>query len=71
MFSADVAKTLKEMEMAVQKLERAKENVAMKLLSTEKDLQLSLKQEQQSHEEDCERLIRERVSYKIIHYYVW
>ena len=40
--------------MAVQKLDRVKENVAMKLLTTEKDSQLSLKQEQQSHEEDCD-----------------
>ncbi len=59
--TADVARTRKEMEIEVEKLERQKENLAMKLAQTEKDLQLALKQEQQAHEEDIDRLTKEKV----------
>ena len=58
---ADVARTRKEMEVEVEKLERAKENTSTKLMQTEKDLQLALKAEQQAHEEDNERMTKERV----------
>ena len=54
--------------MAVQKLERVKKNVAMKLLTTEKDSQLSLKQEQQSHEEDCDH---QRKVTEIVYHFVF
>ena len=47
--------------MEIEKLERQKENVSTKLLQTEKDLQLALKAEQQAHEEDLERLTKEKV----------
>ena len=60
-FLADIARTRKEMEVAVEKLERAKDAVSQKLAQTEKDLQLALKQEQQAHEEDIERMSREKV----------
>ena len=50
------------MEVEVEKLERAKESTSSKLLQTEKDLQLALKAEQQAHEEDLERMTKERVS---------
>ena len=49
------------MEVEVEKLERAKENTSTKLMQTEKDLQLALKAEQQAHEEDNERMTKERV----------
>ena len=49
------------MEIEVEKLERAKDALNNKLQQTEKDLQLSLKQEQQAHEEDVERLCCEKV----------
>ena len=50
------------MEVEVEKLERAKENTSTKLMQTEKDLQLALKAEQQAHEEDNERMTKERVN---------
>ena len=50
------------MEVEVEKLERAKENTNTKLLQTEKDLQLTLKAEQQAHEEDNERMSKEKVN---------
>ena len=61
LLSADIARERKEHEIANEKQERAKENLAQKLAQTEKDLQLALKQEQQAHEEDCERLTKEKV----------
>ena len=51
------------MEIEIEKLERQKENLAQKLAQTEKDLQLALKQEQQAHEEDIDRLTKEKVNY--------
>ena len=48
--------------MAIEKLERQKENISTKLQQTEKDLQLALKAEQQAHEEDIERLTKEKVT---------
>ena len=51
------------MEVEVEKLERAKENTSTKLMQTEKDLQLALKAEQQAHEEDNERMTKERVNF--------
>ena len=59
--TADIARVRKEMEMETDKLERQKENLSTKLQQTEKDLQLSLKAEQHSHEEDNERLATEKV----------
>ena len=56
------------MEVAVEKLERAKDAVSQKLAQTEKDLQLALKQEQQAHEEDIERMSREKVQMSSISY---
>ena len=52
---------IKEMEAACHKLESQKEAISQKLAATEKDFQLALKQEKQAHEEDIERLSREKV----------
>ena len=62
LFSADISRIRKEMEVAVDKLERQKEAVGMKMLQTEKDLQIALKQETQAHEEDLERMTQEKVT---------
>ena len=59
---AEVQRTRKEMEIEIEKLERQKENIGQKLAQTEKDLQLALKQEQQAHEEDIDRLTKEKVN---------
>lgn len=61
--TAEVQRTRKEMEIEIEKLERQKENLAQKLAQTEKDLQLALKQEQQAHEEDIDRLTKEKVTF--------
>ena len=45
----------------MEKLDKQKENILNKLAQVEKDLQLALKQEQQAHEEDIERLSKEKV----------
>ena len=49
------------MEAAIDKLERQKENVQQKMQQMEKDLQFTIQQEKHTHEEDVERLTRERV----------
>lgn len=50
-----------EMELAIEKLERQKEGLKQKMQSTEKELHLIIQQKEQTHEEDVERLVRERV----------
>lgn len=46
----------------MERLERQKEALNTRLLQMEKDLQLALAQEKQAHEEDVERLSREKVN---------
>ena len=45
----------------MERLSHKNDGICQKLAQTEKDLTLALKQEAQAHEEDIERLIRERV----------
>ena len=60
-----MARERKEHALSVEKLEKQKDNLNTKLAQTEKDLQLALRQEQQAHEEDIERLSKEKVG--VIH----
>ncbi len=60
-FVAETARLRKEAEIQNDKQERAKDGLNTKLMQTEKDLQLALRQEQQSHEEDVERISKEKV----------
>ena len=57
----DIARERKEHALEVEKLDKQKDNILNKLAQVEKDLQLALKQEQQAHEEDIERLSKEKV----------
>ena len=50
----------------MEKLDKQKENILNKLAQVEKDLQLALKQEQQAHEEDIERLSKEKVRLHVL-----
>jgi Flp pilus assembly protein CpaB len=59
--AGEIQKLRKEMEIEIEKQERQKEGLAHKMGQMEKDLQLALKQEQQAHDEDNERLKREKV----------
>ena len=61
MFAAECVRVRKEMDVETEKLGRQKESLNAKMLQTEKDLQLALKAEQQSHEEDLERMNKEKV----------
>ena len=58
---ADIQRILKEKEADTERLERQKELLNSRLQQLEKDLQVALRQEQQSHEEDVDRLNREKV----------
>lgn len=62
--AANVQRLHQEAEVETQKTERQKENLLTKLAQLEKDMQLQLKTEQNAHEEDVERLTKERVSYR-------
>ena len=52
----------KEMENEVERLSHQRDSLTQKLGQTEADMQMALKQETQAHEEDVDRLSRERVS---------
>ena len=56
-----MARERKEHALECEKLDKQKDNLMNKLAQVEKDLQLALKQEQQAHEEDIERLSKEKV----------
>ena len=62
MFVAEVAKLHQQIAVNSEKADRMRDVLQQKLAGTEKDLQLALKQEQQAHEEDLERLTKEKVS---------
>ena len=64
-FAGDIARERKEHALEVEKLDKQKENILNKLAQVEKDLQLALKQEQQAHEEDIERLSKEKVGWSV------
>ena len=54
------------MEQEIEKLSHKNDGINQKLAQTEKDMTLALKAESQAHEEDVERLTRERVSMRQI-----
>ena len=58
---AEIQRLHKESELSTEKTDRQRESLNLKLQQTEKDLQLALKQEQQAHEEDVERITKEKV----------
>lgn len=61
-FAALLQQARQEMDLAIEKLERQNENLKQKMQSIEKELHLIIQQKEQTHEEDVERLVRERVS---------
>lgn len=50
------------METVIEKLERQKESLVQRAIQTEKELQLRIQQEKNTHEEDVERMTRDRVN---------
>lgn len=63
--SVDIGKLRQEMEVETQKLERDKQLLTQKMNQQEREAQVALKTEQQSHEEDLEKMMREKVSFYI------
>ena len=59
--SVDLARVRKEMEIEVTKREKDLDLLKQKLSQVERDSQLAVKQREQMHEEETERLIREKV----------
>ena len=60
--SAEIHRIVKEKESDLDRAEHQKEALSSRLQQMERDLQMALAQEKQAHEEDVERLSRERVS---------
>lgn len=57
---AEMIKMRKEFDIEAEKLARQRDQVSARLLQTEKDLKLALQQEQEAHQDDLDRLTREK-----------
>ncbi len=60
----DLSRLRKEMEVELSKKDHDIEGVQQKMSQAERDSQLALKQREQAHEEDLDRLQREMVRNK-------
>ena len=60
-FLAEITRLEKEKEADLDRFEHQKDQLNNRLKQLERDSQIALAQEKQAHEEDCERLTRERV----------
>ncbi len=58
--AGEIMKMRKEFDIEAEKLARQRDQVAARLTQTEKDLKLSLQQEQEAHQDDLDRLTREK-----------
>ena len=58
----EINRLIKEKEADLEKFEHIKEDLQRRLAQLERDMQLALTQEKQAHEDDVERLVKERVS---------
>ena len=65
LFSAEITRLEKEKEADLERFEHQKDQLNSRLKQLERDSQMALAQEKQAHEEDCERLTRERVRCKL------
>lgn len=59
--SGEINRLIKEKEADLEKFERIKEDLQRRLTQLERDMSLALTQEKQAHEDDVERLVKERV----------
>lgn len=59
--SGEINRLIKEKEADLDKFERIKEDLQRRLTQLERDMSLALTQEKQAHEDDVERLVKERV----------
>ena len=59
---ADLSRTQKEMEIEIGRKEREKEQLSAYMQQMEKDHKVALKNEQEQHHEDVDRLVREKVT---------
>lgn len=58
MVPGELAQERKDHALEVEKLDKQRENLSTKLAQVERDLQVALRQEQQAHEEDVDRLTK-------------
>ena len=60
-FPAEINRLIKEKENDIAKAENQRDELQKRLAQLERDMQMALTQEKQAHEEDSDRLMRERV----------
>lgn len=63
--SGEINRLIKEKEADLEKFERIKEDLQRRLAQLERDLSLGITQEKQAHEDDVERLVKERVRQRL------
>ena len=62
LLTVDLSRLRKEMEVELAKKDREMEGLNQKMGQEERDSQLALKQREQAHEEDLDRMQREKVN---------
>lgn len=63
--SGEINRLIKEKEADLEKFERIKEDLQRRLAQLERDMSLAITQEKQAHEDDVERLVKERVRQRL------
>lgn len=63
--SGEINRLIKEKEADLEKFERIKEDLQRRLAQLEREMTLALTQEKQAHEDDVERLVKERVRQRL------
>ena len=61
MFPGEINRLVKEKDADLEKYDHGREELQKRLAQLERDMQLALTQEKQAHEEDVDRLSREKV----------
>jgi len=65
LFEGEISSLRANLQAEVDKFEKTREGLSSRLQSTESELQTALQNEKTAHEEDVERLTREKVGYGI------
>jgi hypothetical protein len=61
-FLGEIARLVKEKDSDLDKYDHSREELQKRLAQLERDMQMALTQEKQAHEDDVDRLMREKVT---------
>ena len=62
-FLGEIARLVKEKDADLDKYDHSREELQKRLAQLERDMQMALTQEKQAHEDDVDRLMREKVTF--------